>query len=692
MSSVSAPPSTARPGPGVDPGLAPSLSPGLGRAVWVVLAVLAVFVPAVDSTRAWGWDESMHAELPAVHMLLAAQDGDWTGAARVAVECHQYPFGYPLMLAAAQAVFGISEAVCRATGRVMWGALALAVFLVVREVVGRRGRPARGDEIAPWLGLGLVLASPLTMAFAGTLFLEIPVATAATLAVWLWLRRQNSSRGFAAQVICGCAVAAVFFTKFNYGGLFLAGLALAFLLEAVERLRVGEVRRLLRDAVGLGLVPALAGAWWFLWPWPAGAEVAAVHRQAILDLVTANRELASLGWGYRLLHWTSYLCVSPRAFVVVLIGVLVAARELLRPGGRSVWLIALALVVPIVGHSFHQERFLIPPGAFVFALAALGLARLLPTSRSGRVAAIVGLVAFVGVMPSFDARALAERLPRDATVLHSSGARFSAADPDEGGAPTLQAPQDPFREGVWTWTSEIVVCGAAQSENNGAKKLLRATPGKLVFDGTVSSVVDEAPGALVALRPVSVLPSFRGPERDYVESVVRGYSDLAPGRPLQTAGLERATHDHFLDLLAAALGPGERLGWIGISSELSPAALHVGLLERSARADEATARARFRINALPNKGGMMIAFANEDPAWSPERLAEFATGFDAIAYTEPIDVKARAARRAFMPRYRDMLLQSGWTSRELGRVPVDIPLKDPIEVQLFLARPPREVR
>ena len=37
----------------------------------------------------------------------------------------------------------------------------------------------------------------------------------------------------------------------------------------------------------------------------------------------------------------------------------------------------------------------------------------------------------VGVWPSTDARALAERLPRDATVLRSSGARFLASDPEE---------------------------------------------------------------------------------------------------------------------------------------------------------------------------------------------------------------------------------------------------------------------
>ena len=45
----------------------------------------AIWGLGVQSEQAWGWDESMHAELPAVHMLLAVQDGDWTGAARVAV-------------------------------------------------------------------------------------------------------------------------------------------------------------------------------------------------------------------------------------------------------------------------------------------------------------------------------------------------------------------------------------------------------------------------------------------------------------------------------------------------------------------------------------------------------------------------------------------------------------------------------
>ena len=660
--------------------------PSVGRAALLALVVAAIYVPFLDRTRAWGWDETMHAELAAVHILLAAQDGDWTGALRNVVDCHQYPFGYPLVLALVQSVVGVSEAVCRATGRVVWVALALGAFLLVREVALRRARPERGDDLAPWMAFGLVLASPLTLAFAGTLFLEVPAAATIVFALWLWLRRQREDASVGSQVLAGFALAAAFFTKFNYGGLFVAGIVLALTVEAVLRLRAGEGRRLARDVAAVSLVPLVVSLWWFVWPWPGDAETAAVHRDAVAALLTANRELSSLGWGYRLLHWATYLCVSPRALVLVGLAVLAAWPELRGRGGRALWIVALALVLPIVGHPFYLERMLIPPGVLVFALAALGLARLVPATARGRAIALGALGVAVGIVPSVDALALAERLPRDATVLESTGAVFRASDPTAGGAPTIAAPDDPFREGAWTWSSEIVVRGAARSENDGVHKLARAEPGRLVLDAAHSELADEEPGAWVTLRPTSVLPTFAGPERTYVEGVVRGYSDLAPGRPLQTAGLLRPAHDGFLDLLAEALAPDDRLGWIGISSELSPAAIHVGLLERAV--DPVAARLRFRTGALGKKGGMMIAFANQDPDWSAERLFEFAAQFDAIAFTEPIDVKARPARLAFMPRYRDLLLESGWVAEELGRVAVDVPLKEPIDVQLFLARPP----
>lgn len=659
----------------------------LARALALTLVLAVLYVPFVDDSVAWGWDESMHAELPAVHMLLAAADGDVAGAVGVAAGCHQYPFVFPTLLAAVQGVFGISEAVGRATGRALWVLLAFGAFGLVREVGRRRARPSPGDDLAPWLAFALVVASPLVLTFSGTLFLEVPAATGIVWTLWAWLRRQRPGAGLGASVLAGSGAAAVFFTKFHYGGLLVVGLAIAFAVEALERLRAGERGRVARDAAALAVVPLAAGLWWFVWPWPLGADAAATHRRTIVDLLAANRQLDAPGWGYRWLHWTAYLCWSPRVFLLGALGVLASLCELGQRAGRALWIVALALVVPIVAHEFYLWRLLIPPGVLVFVLAALGLARVLPAGRRARAVALAVLVPSVALYPSIDAVALAARLPRDLdTVVRSSGARFRASDPAEGGAPSLTLPADPFRDPPWPWLDEVVIDGARAAQNDGPKRVARFGPAGCVLDPERSAFVDEEPGALVTVRPKPVLQHFDGPERDYVLAVIDGYSNLAPWRPLETSGLARPAYDRFLDLLAGALGPRERLGWIGISSELSPAAIHVGLLERAA--DREAARARFRSDATGQQGGMMIAFANRDPEWSERELRAFAAQFDAIAYTDPIDIKARAARMAFMPGYRDRLLALGWQATELGTVAVEIPLKEPIDVRLFLARPP----
>ena len=147
------------------------------------------------------------------------------------------------------------------------------------------------------------------------------------------------------------------------------------------------------------------------------------------------------------------------------------------------------------------------------------------------------------------------------------------------------------------------------------------------------------------------------------------------GRPLSTAGLDRAVHDRALDLVDAELaGLGRTLGrpatfgWLGISSELSPAALHVGLHERQGSPE------RLRRDAHPVRPDgnpkLVLSFFGEDPGWNDDQLFGWAGSFDVVLTTDPPDLKGRGARE-FVRAYQNRLRDSGRvTAVELGRLEV----------------------
>src|SRR5262245_14459103 len=176
-------------------------------------AVLALFwTLGLSDARAWGWDESMHAELPAVRMLLALRAFE-PGAFFAALhDCDQYPFVWPLVLAVVQLVTGVSEHACRVAGTLAWCATLFGVYLVAREALGT----GTGARRAAFAALVLAALSPLALVFSGTLFLEVPAACASVWALRAWLvRRRFPSRR--AELLAGAWIALAFFTKFNYG-------------------------------------------------------------------------------------------------------------------------------------------------------------------------------------------------------------------------------------------------------------------------------------------------------------------------------------------------------------------------------------------------------------------------------------------------------------------------------------------
>src|SRR5690606_22976403 len=81
---------------------------------------------------------------------------------------------------------------------------------------------------------------------------------------------------------------------------------------------------------------------------------------------------------------------------------------------------------------------------------------------------------------------------------------------------------------------------------------------------------------VVAPKPLEQQPMFR----EYVGAQLERWARLGAGRSVPSAGLAPTAHDALSGLVAAAAGPGDRVAWLGVSSEYSAAALHLALLAR----------------------------------------------------------------------------------------------------------------
>ncbi len=559
-------------------------------AAGVCLVLVLFWGLTLETPSTWGWDESMHAELPAVRMLLGAREQGFGAFATALHDCQRYPFGWPLVLAALQGIVGISELCCRWAGIAAWGLTLFGLFLLGEELAraqrGGAGAPARrGDRLLPWVALGLGALSPLALHFAGTLFLEVPFTLCAVFALRAWLRRGEG--GAARELAAGLWLTAALFTKFNYGLLLGFGCGLDWLCQAIVEARAGRGRAFLARGLWLAAPPLLVAGWWFLWPLPLGAEMAESHRESFAGFLGGNREIPWYPWQVRVLYATVYFSITARLFGLQLLCLLLGAREIGRPGARLLWLVFLGGTIPIWWHNFHLERFLIPGGPAIWALGALGLVRHLPRGRRAREVILGALAVAVLLYPAADAPWVADRVG----LLRKNKPR------------QLQSQLEAFS----------------------------------------------------------------------------AWSRLGAGRPTPTVGLEREAAEAIWALVTAEAGAEERVGWLGVSTELPPAAIHLALLEAGG------SPGRFLRDA---HRPMDVTFEGVDPKLSDEAFASYAARFEVIFTTEPPDLKGRPSR-LFIREYTRRLIENlGWRPRDLGRVEVHAPDGSPLEVILFALRPP----
>jgi hypothetical protein len=118
----------------------------------------------------------------------------------------------------------------------------------------------------------------------------------------------------------------------------------------------------------------------------------------------------------------------------------------------------------------------------------------------------------------------------------------------------------------------------------------------------------------------------------------------------------------------------ERIGWLGMSSEVSPAVLLFGRMERGGT------RVEFLRDAAVTMGDF------EDPHVDAAQVHAFADRFDVVFFTDPPDLKGR--KDGLWAATARTMLESGggWVERELGKVDIARPMSPPLSVRLIACR------
>lgn len=571
------------------------------RRWWLALAVCAVLAAhwawGYSDPNSWGWDESMHAELPAARLVLSTQAIRPAAAMAAVFDSDRYPIVYPAMLAVPQFFFGISEDVARRSAVTIWCLALFAIWLLAAEVAraarGKDGAPRKHEDLVPWIALALGAASPLGLALGYSLFLEAPFVLTGALALRGWLRR-GAHLGDDGRLVrerrAGAWFVLAFFTKFNYSLLLAMGCGVDWLLEGIGEVRAGRGKFFARRTAHLLMMPAIIGVWWFLLPLPHGLETAAEHREAFAEFLAGNQEGNGQGVEWRVLYLACFFSVSARGLALQVLGAVLGLRWF-RARTRVVWLTLFATFVPIWTHPFFLERFWLPLGISLWPLAALGIASVLPRARVVAVPLLVALGFAVGVNPTADALKVAEHY------------------------------------------------------------------------GLLGGGSDE-------------VEAYKRSELERMTSLARGRDALK--RP----ALSRVEREELDALIAAAVGPLEKVAWLGISSEYSPAALHLGLLENGGSPGRFLRDAHMPLD-LEFRGNRGYG------EWTDEDLSEWASEFDVVLMSDPVDFNQREGRLYMRPLQQRLCDDLGWREDRVGLIDRARILRDPLRIRIFLARPPR---
>jgi len=165
--------------------------------------------------------------------------------------------------------------------------------------------------------------------------------------------------------------------------------------------------------------------------------------------------------------------------------------------------------------------------------------------------------------------------------------------------------------------------------------------------------------------------------REHQLATLEARANRWSGRVAPTAGLPLAQQRQVAAALAVAAGPDARIGWIGVSSELSPGALNLLLL------DEGRSDARFLAAAQETIDLEYFGAAREV---GDEELTRFAGRYDVVLWSEPIDLKERADRAWLAPIAARVpaLLPGEWLGEDgvLARFEVERPLRPPTSVTI----------
>jgi hypothetical protein len=175
--------------------------------------------------------------------------------------------------------------------------------------------------------------------------------------------------------------------------------------------------------------------------------------------------------------------------------------------------------------------------------------------------------------------------------------------------------------------------------------------------------------------PVAPLGSpIRELQQNHVHSTLGLYG------PPASNGMHRATHDKLMDMLAAAVGPEDSVGWLGQSAEVSPASLHVELLRRGGSRDRFLQYAAVPMDIVPVPSGVRIDFTHDE-------LLDYVRRFDHVIVPFHGDLIDRPGRRWIKDAWHLPLRESALTEwQTIGSILVERFNETPLPVTFELVR------